>query len=268
MPFVNHNGLIHLQDEAIIHIQSRALRYGEGLIETMFFEGRTLRHFDLHYQRLNHSLEELHFPSFEKYAFEKELAKTIIANQNPQKGILRAEFFLNESVFELQFWIEFIHVKEDYGEWRSRGLALDISNKVVKSPDSISHIKSCSRLLYVIARQEAIQNKLDDILICNPKGNIVESTHSNIFIIKEQKIYTPPLSEGCVSGVMRKFLLEKKEIEGITISEKVISKEMLADADEVFLTNAVRGIQPVDSINGRVYSTNATRYIFDLIAGR
>jgi branched-chain amino acid aminotransferase len=268
MPFVNHNGLIHLQDEAIIHIQSRALRYGEGLIETMFFYGKTLRHFDLHYQRLSRSLEALHFPPIEKYSFEKELAKTIIANQNPGKGILRAEFFLNESVFELQFWIEFIPVKDDHGEWRSRGLILDISNKVVKCADSISHIKSCSRLPYVIARHEAIHNGLDDILICNPTGNIVESTHSNIFIIKNQSIYTPPLSEGCVGGVMRRFLLEKKEIEGIAIGERIITKELLADADEVFLTNAVRGLQPVDSINGKIYSNKATRYIFDLIAGK
>jgi branched-subunit amino acid aminotransferase/4-amino-4-deoxychorismate lyase len=266
MPFVNHNGLIHLQDEAIIHIQSRALRFGEGLIETMFFYGKTLRHFDFHYERLCNSLKELHFPPIEKYTFEKELARTIIANQNPEKGILRAEFFLNESAFELQFWIEFIPVKDDHGEWRSKGLLLGISNKVVKCADSISHLKSCSRLLYIIAKQEAIQLELDDILICNPDGNLVECTHSNIFIVKSQNICTPPLSEGCVNGVMRRFLLEKKEIEGIAISEKIITKEALADADEVFLTNAVRGLQPVGSINGKVYSNNATRYIFDLIA--
>lgn len=268
MPFVNHNGLIHLQDEAIIHTQSRALRYGEGLIETMFFRGKTLRHFDLHYERLSNSLKELHFPPIEKFAFEKELAKTIISNQNPEKGILRAEFYLCESLFELQFWIEFIPVKEDHEEWRKKGLILDISNKVLKCADSISHIKNSSRLLYVIAKHEAVHNGLDDMLICNPAGNLVESTHSNIFIVKGRDTYTPPLSEGCVNGVMRRFLLEKKELQGITLSEKNITKETLAEADEVFLTNAVRGIQPVDSINGKAYSNKATRYIFDLIAGK
>jgi len=268
MPFVNHNGLIHLQDEAIIHIQSRALRYGEGLIETMFFQGRTLRHFDLHYQRLSNSLEELHLPPIERFTFEKELAKTIIANQNPDKGILRAEFFLNESLFELQFWIEFIPVKEDHGTWRTKGLNLGISNKVVKSYDSISHIKSSSRLTYVIARQEAIYYILDDMLICNPNGNIVESSHSNIFIIKDQVIYTPPLTEGCINGIMRRFLLEKEETVGMPVREKIITTAVLADADEVFLTNAVRGIQPVESVNDTVYSNESTRYIFDLTTGQ
>ena len=73
MPFVNFNGLINLQDEAMIHVQSRALRYGEGLIETIYFHGKTLRLFDYHYERLNKCLSEIHFPSFEKLAFQKEL---------------------------------------------------------------------------------------------------------------------------------------------------------------------------------------------------
>lgn len=266
MPFVNHNGLIHLQDEAIIHIQSRALRYGEGLIETMFFKGKILRHIDLHYQRLSNSLAALHLPVMDRHTFEKELAKTIIANQNPEKGILRAEFFLNESLFELQFWIEFIPVKEDHGIWRSKGLSVGISDKIIKSFDSISHIKSSSRLAYVMARRDAIYERLDDMLICNPQGNLVESTHSNLFVIKGRDIYTPPLSEGCVGGVMRQFLLGKKEIDGMRVSEKIITKAFMAEADEVFLTNAVRGIQPVETIHHKVYPSKATRYIFDLIA--
>lgn len=265
MPFVNHNGLICLQDEAIIHFQSRALRYGEGLIETMFFNGRMLRLFDYHYERLSNSLREIHLPPIEKHTFEKELAKTIIANQSPAMGILRAEFFLNESVYELQFWIEFLPVKEDHGTWRQTGSAIGISNKVVKSRDSISHIKSSSRLPYVIAKHEAVHRDLDDILICNSDGNPIESTNSNLFIIKNGIIYTPPVSEGCINGVMRKFLLAQKEVAGMALEEKIITKQTLAEADEVFLTNAVRGIQPVATIGEQKYQHVATRNIFDAI---
>lgn len=264
MPFVNCNGLICLQDETIIPFQSRALRYGEGLIETMFFHGKTLRLFDYHYERLSQSLREIHFPPIEKLAFEKELAKTIIANQNPGMGILRAEFFLNESIYELQFWIEFLPVKEDHGTWGQR-IAIGISDKVIKSRDSISHIKSSSRLMYIIAKREAISRSLDDNLICNSDGNLSESTHSNLFVIKNGVIYTPPLSEGCINGVMRTFLLEQKEIAGMAVEEKIITKQTLAEADEVFLTNAVRGIQPVSTIDDQKYPNVATRSIFDAV---
>jgi branched-chain amino acid aminotransferase len=265
MSFVNHNGLICLQDEALVPLQSRALRYGEGLIETMFFNNRKIRLCKLHYERLRNSLQTLHFPEHTVAEFEKEIAKTIIANQSPERGILRAEFFMNEALHELQYWIEFIPVKEDHIRWKKQGLRIGISSKAIKSGDSISHLKHSSRLVYVVAKHEAVEQDLDDILITNAAGNIVESTISNIFIVKDKTIFTPPLSEGCISGVMRRLLLGKGTIEGMKLEEQIIDKQALEAADEVFLTNAVRGIQAVYSINDKVYTDDATRAIFDAI---
>jgi branched-chain amino acid aminotransferase len=266
MPFVNFNGLICIKDETLIPLHSRALRYGEGLIETMFFNDKRIGLLKLHYERLKAGLETLHFPTISFYDFEKEIAKTIIANQNPNKGILRAEFFMNEALHELQFWIEHMPVKEGHALWKEEGLKIGLTTSLVKAPDAISHLKHTSRLVYVMAKQEAIKNDWDDILLTNPNGNIVESTISNVFALKGNTIYTPPLSEGCVAGVMRQYLLNQKEIGSLKIEEKIIDAAFITDADEVFLTNAVRGIQPVHSFENKVYAQDATRFVFDTIS--
>lgn len=266
MPFANYNGLICMQDETLVQLQSRALRYGEGLIETMYFHDQKIDLFKLHVARLTQSLKKLHFPEINAFEFEKEIAKTIIANQNPDHGVLRAQFFMNEALHELQFWIEFIPVKEDHVHWKKEGLQLGISTQTFKNYDSISHLKHSSRLLYIVAKQEATANQWDDILITNSGNNIVESTISNIFIIKDGTIHTPPLSEGCIGGVMRQSLLNRGQINDMKIEEHIIDKAMLAEADEVFLTNAVRGIQSVTTIEDKTYSRSLTRTIFDFIA--
>jgi branched-subunit amino acid aminotransferase/4-amino-4-deoxychorismate lyase len=266
MPFVNYNGLICIRDEALVSLHSRALRYGEGLIETMYFRNRKIRLLDLHYSRLKSGLETLNFPTWSIYEFEKEIAKTIIANQNPDKGILRAHFFMNEALYELQFWIEYLPIADFHDQWKKDGLRVGITASFVKSPDKISHLKHSSRLVYVMAKHEAVSNDLNDMLLTNPAGNIVESTISNIFLVKDKVIYTPPLSEGCVAGVMRQHILNQKEIAGFEIREKIIEPSFIADADEVFLTNAVRGIQLVHTIEDKVYTHDVTRNVYDFIS--
>jgi len=265
MSFINYNGHICMQDEQLVPLQSRALRAGEGLIETMFFRNGKISLLRLHWERLSQGLATLNFPSISIFDFEKELAKTIVANQHPEQGSLRAQFFLNEALRELQFWIEFIPLKEDHTQWKKQGLRTGIAQNVQKNADHISHMKHSSRLLYIMARQEATANDWDDALIRNPAGNIVESTISNVFVLKDNQLFTPPLSEGCVAGVMRRYLLSLPDLAGRKVSEKIMDPKLLASADEIFLTNAVRGIQPVASLEGRQYDSGVTRSIFDLI---
>lgn len=266
MSFVNYNGLICIKDEALTPLHSRALRYGEGLIETMYFHDRKIWLLDLHYERLKAGLEALRFPTMSIFDFEKEIAKTIIANHNPGKGILRAQFFLNEALYELHYWIEYLAVKDIHVDWKENGLRLGITTDFIKSPDRLSYLKHSSRLVYIMAKHEAVLHDWDDILLTNPNGNIVESTISNVFVVKNNMIFTPPLSEGCVAGVMRRYLLNEDTIGSLKFFERVIEPSFLEDADEVFLTNAIRGIQPVHSINDKVYSHRATRLVHDFIS--
>src|SRR5690606_1570400 len=89
------------------------------------------------------------------------------------------------------------------------GLTIGIAGNLVKSNDSIANLKSCNALVYALASMQAKENKWNDALVVNNNGNIIETSIANLFWVKNRKIYTPPLSEGCVAGVMRAYILDK-----------------------------------------------------------
>ena len=137
------------------------------------------------------------------------------------------------------------------------GLVVGFATGISKSMDSISNLKSCNALIYAIAAQHAKEHKWNDALISNTSGNIIESTIANIFWIKDETVYTPPLSDGCIAGVMRRYILEK-----IPVLEKSLSANELFLADEVFLTNAVRRIKWLQQINDTFYKNEQVNRIY------
>jgi branched-chain amino acid aminotransferase len=118
------------------------------------------------------------------------------------------------------------------------GLSIGIYEEARKSVDKFSSIKSNNFLPYVQGALYARHQKWNDALILNSHGGIADSTMANIFWVKDGKIFTPPLSEGPISGVMRRHLLENT-----LIFEQPLYPDDLIQAEEIFLTNAFRGIQ-------------------------
>jgi branched-chain amino acid aminotransferase len=103
---------------------------------------------------------------------------------------------------------------------------------------------------------------LNDVILLNAFGRICESAIANIFIIKNNKIYTPPLSEGCVAGTMRRWMLEKFSLEKYSVVEKKLSVDSMLDADEVFLTNSIHAVRWVQKFHGKTYSKEKVEEIF------
>ncbi len=103
-----------------------------------------------------------------------------------------------------------------------------------KACSPLSNIKTGNALVYVMASIWAKQNGYNDALIVNQYGNIIEASSSNIFWIKNNITYTPPLSEGCIAGVMREEIISVENI-----VEKPCKHLDLMQADEIFLTNAI-----------------------------
>jgi branched-chain amino acid aminotransferase len=110
----------------------------------------------------------------------------------------------------------------------------------------------------------ARENKLDDAIIVNTQGRICESAIANIFIIKDDVIYTPPLSEGCVAGVMRRWLLEKSSLKDHIIEQK-LETEDLFQADEFFLTNSINLLRWVEKFRHKKYNNKKTTHIFEQV---
>jgi branched-chain amino acid aminotransferase len=113
-------------------------------------------------------------------------------------------------------------------------LNIGIYRENYKSRGPLSNIKSGNALIYVLASIWAKQHSLDDALLLNDLGNIIESTRANIFWTKDNICYTPPLSEGCIAGVMREEIMSKE-----MVIEKACKMGDLLNAESIFLTNAL-----------------------------
>jgi len=110
----------------------------------------------------------------------------------------------------------------------------------------LSTIKSNNRAVNVLGSIYARENGYQNCLILNENKTVVEALNGNIFLVKENKIKTPPLSEGALNGIVRKQILAILEIiPNLEVEEVAISPFELQKADELFITNVIFGIQPI-----------------------
>ncbi len=134
-----------------------------------------------------------------------------------------------------------------------------------KTMDQFSRLKSNNYLVYAMSALYAKKNNLTDCFILNNQDRICDSTIANVFCIKDQMIFTPPLSEGCISGVMRRYLIDQLKISGYSITEKPFEIEWLRSSDEIFLSNAISGIRWVQSWADKSFTHQMCSEIFDAI---
>ena len=127
----------------------------------------------------------------------------------------------------------------------------------------MSNSKTSNALIYVLAGIYKNQNALDEVLILNQNGFLCESVSSNVFVVYDRKLYTPALNEGCIAGVMRQVVMRLAKENNIELVEAQINPDILNEADEVFLTNAAKGIQWVMGYNHKRYFNEVSRFLND-----
>jgi branched-chain amino acid aminotransferase len=127
-----------------------------------------------------------------------------------------------------------------------------------------SNLKTSNALIYVMAGIYASENKLDDCIIVNEKGFITETISSNIFLLKDKFILTPPLTDGPVAGIMRKQILKIADMLQYRIyNEKSLTEKNIIDADEMFLTNSITGIKWVLAFKEKRFFNNSSQQFID-----
>jgi branched-chain amino acid aminotransferase len=148
-------------------------------------------------------------------------------------------------------------------ELNCKGLTIGIYSDIPKPVTPLGTIKTNNALIYVLAGVYAQKNKLDDALLVNSSGHLVESTSSNLFAIDGKTVYTPSLKDGCVAGTMRKKMIELIRQSGFNVEEEAqIFPDDLLKMEEVFLTNAMAGIKWVAAYqNRRYYKKKSQQFI-------
>ena len=131
-----------------------------------------------------------------------------------------------------------------------------------KPNQTISNLKGGNTLVSVLSSIFANENELDEAIILNSESNICETTASNIFISNNKHLITPPLSSGCVNGIVRQQIFENASEWGYTIEEKNMKTFELIKADEVFLTNSIKWIQWVGAYKKKYFTNKISSDLF------
>lgn len=259
--FINFNGEIYPQDAKLMAVGNRAFRYGDGLFESMRMMKGQLKFADMHADRLQRGMKALKIDGYSQMDtwFLKEKAEDLAQRNKAKHGRLRLTVFRDsEGMYaptqnKAGWCLEMQPLDEPRYFLNEKGLIMDIFTEIPKPSNYLSNIKTCNSLVYVMAGLYKTQNKLDEVFLLNQNGFLCEAGSSNIFILYQNHLYTPALSEGCVEGVMRQVVINLAKQNNIPVTEAQINPEILYEADEVFLTNAGRGIQTVMGFGVRRY---------------
>lgn len=250
---------------------NRGLRFGDGLFETIKVVNEKMPLFDLHMERMNQGMAILDLKLQDHYTPDY-ISQMILdlCTQNNINGAARVRITIvrgNGTLFttddaHASIVIQAEPQANEYLAFNLTGLKIDICPGIQKSCDRLANIKSNNYLTYVMAAQHARQHQLNDSLVLNTHNRICDGTIANVFCIHNNTIYTPPLTEGGVGGVMRRYLLMQLPKAGYNVQEKICTPEDLETATEVFLTNALYGIRWVSEFRNKTYSNQLTARLF------
>jgi branched-chain amino acid aminotransferase len=140
---------------------------------------------------------------------------------------------------------------------------IDVFDELKKPSGPFASLKSNNALMQVMAGIARKKKGLDEMLILNEEGYLCEAIAANLFVWYGKVLYTPALSEGCVDGVMRRAIIELTRQEGYEVVEAQIRPEILQEADELFLTNAINGINWVMGYKKKRYFNHLSRQLQD-----
>ncbi|HSU28397.1 MAG TPA: aminotransferase class IV, partial [Chitinophagaceae bacterium] len=265
---ISLNGVIIPASEPALTASNRSFRYGEGLFETMRVKEGSILLAAYHFDRLFSGLATLKIeipPGFNDSKLQQEILHLCTRNECTRLARVRLSVSREEEPGKpgsLQWLIEASPLEKTMTEWNEKGLRIDIYPLARKSCDAFANLKSTSYLPYAMAAAYAKDHQWDDCLVLNNHEAIADSSIANVFIIKNGEIRTPAISEGCIQGVMRRFVLEQLEILGYRVKTGRIGINDLEEADEVFLTNAIRGIRWVRQFRDKKYSNGTTLKIY------
>lgn len=265
MKFICFNGKFVSVGEPLFDAQNRGFRYGDGVFETIKVFDRKILLEQFHYDRLFLSLKMLQID----FAFDASFLSSLITNLCKRNDCLdsarvRLAVYRNHQN-NAEFIIEATALNSQVNQWNKKGLAIDIYPFARKNADAFSNLKTANFLPYILAELFAKEKGLDDALVLNAFSNIADSSKANIFLIKGKEIFTSAMHQGCVSGVMRRFLLDELKKNNFRTHQQEITEQQLYDADEIFLTNSIFDIRWVEKFQDKTYSCEQTFSIYQKI---
>ncbi len=262
---INFNGTI-VSEDANILTQNRAFLYGDAVFETVKIINNKILFLEDHYFRLMSSMRvvRMEIPmNFTMEYLEEQILSLVAKNQVVHSSRARITIYRNDGGYYLpqnntvSFLIHSIALENTFYSIEKKYYEVDLYKDFYITKQLLSSIKTTNKIINITGSIFANENGLDNCLLLNDSKNVVEALQGNIFMLLGNKLTTPPVSEGCLNGVMRKQILSlAKKIENLEVVEEVISPFDLQKADELFITNVIKGIQPITQYRKKAFSTN------------
>jgi branched-subunit amino acid aminotransferase/4-amino-4-deoxychorismate lyase len=268
MNFINYNGEIIPAIQPVLTAGNRGFKYGDGVFESMRYMKGKLRFSELHAERLQRGMMALKLEGYTRFTasfLAEKVSELVKRNDYGQNARVRITVFRDSdglyspSSNECGYVIEMSKLDENLYTNLAKGLIVDVFDDVTKPVNTLANHKTCNSLVYVMAGIYRKENNLDEVFILNHNGFLCEAMSANIFVVFKKKIYTPALSEGCISGVMRTVVMQLANEGKMEVIEAQINPDILNEAEEVFLTNASRGIQWVMGFNSKRYFNKVSK---------
>jgi branched-chain amino acid aminotransferase len=268
------NGVEHPSNDPLFTSHNRSFRYGDGLFESMRMVNGQLCFARRHMQRLMAGIQllQLRLPDqFVTYSMEEWCRRLAERNGITGGARVRLTVFRNDGgyyhpiVNDASWLLEMWPLEQNEYQLNDQGLGIELFQDIRKPINKLSSLKTANSQLYVLAALYAKKMNVDDSVLINQNGNVIEATGSNLFAVKNGVLYTSPVSEGCVAGVMRSVVMEIAQEHRIAVYEVPLPLSVLLNSDEIFLTNAVRGIQWVSVYRAKKYTSATTRKLQQLL---
>ncbi|MDC1432161.1 aminotransferase class IV [Polaribacter sp.] len=257
---INFNGTLESPENFTLTINNRAFKYGDGIFETVKVLNNNVVFWEDHYFRLMSSMRMLRMKipmSFTLEFLEAEILKTIKSQEASSSFRVRLSVYRQDgglytpTTNNIDYLIEVSPLKIQ----EKTSYTVDLFKDFYNYSGLLSTVKTNNRMLNTLASVFASENDLDNAILLNEKKGVVEATNGNIFIVKGNTIKTPALTEGCIKGITRGKIIEiiTKNVD-FEVEETSISPFEIQKADEVFITNAIKGIQIVTNYRKKVFS--------------
>jgi len=251
--YVVHNGKLLPIAQVRLSPGQAGLLNGWGLFTTLrIVEGEAFA-FERHWKRLEKDAGRCHMPfPFDAESVRAQLVELLRANQ-VKEGTARIYMIYNQ----VGHWrsdepfpgVDLILYTADLPAYREPArLGLREHGRHAASP--LAGVKTTAWLNNVWQLWEAQRAGWDEVVLLNERGEVAECTAANIFSMHQGRVWTPPLSSGCLEGVTRGVLLEISKDAGVPMEERTLLPEDLYSADEVFLASTNRSVLAVGEIQG------------------
>ncbi len=267
---INFNGAIVSNDTNLL-AHNRAFLYGDAVFETVKIVNSKILFLEDHYFRLMSSMRivRMEIPmNFTMEYLEEQILDLAKAKKLENSSRARITVYRNDGGYYLpqnntvSFLIAAEGLDEKSYSIHQKEYIVDLYTDFYVAKQLLSSIKTTNKLINITASIYASENDLDNCLLLNDTKNVIEALQGNLFMLKGNRLITPPVSEGCLNGVMRKQILSlAKTIANIEVVEEAISPFELQKADELFITNVIKGIQPITKYRKKEFTTDLSRLI-------